>query len=167
MLDQAGRNVPEATFLQRDIVYAVATEDRFDGVVAFFSLLMLPRQRIVEVIKDLHEVITSGGWLAIGMVEADFDDVPVPFLGAPVRVSSWPRDQLKQLVTDAGFSIEMEDVRSYAPPTPEAPPETQLFLLARTRLNPAQTAGKLHFPVTRVGCNLPALSTALSPLGGG
>ena len=65
------------------------------------------------------------------MVEADFDDVPVPFLGAPLRVSGWPRDQLKQVVTNAGFAIEMEDVRSYAPPTPEAPPEIQLFLLAR------------------------------------
>jgi SAM-dependent methyltransferase len=131
MLDQARRNVPEATFLQRDIVDAAATEDRFDAVVAFFSLLMLPRERIVEAIKDLHEVITSGGWLAIGMVEADFDDVPVPFLGAPLRVSGWPRDQLRQVVTDAGFAVEMEDVRSYAPPIPEAPPETQLFLLAR------------------------------------
>jgi hypothetical protein len=100
-------------------------------VVAFFSLLMLPRNRIVEVIKDLHEVITPGGWLAIGMVEADFDDIAVPFLDAPLRVSAWPRDQLRHVVTDAGFTVEMEDVRSYAPPTPEAPPETQLFLLAR------------------------------------
>jgi SAM-dependent methyltransferase len=131
MLDQARRNVPEATFLQRDIVDAVATGDRVDAVVSFFSLLMLPRDRIVEVLNSLRDMITPGGWLAIGMVEADFDDVPVPFLGAPLRVSAWPRDQLKQVVTDAGFAIEMEDVRSYAPPTPEAPPETQLFLLAR------------------------------------
>jgi hypothetical protein len=131
MLEQARRNVPEATFLQRDIVDAVATTDRFDAVVAFFSLLMLPRDHIGDVLNALHDVITHGGWLAIGMVEADLDDVPVPFLGAPLRVTAWPRDQLKQVVTDAGFAIEMEDVRSYAPPTPEAPPETQLFLLAR------------------------------------
>jgi hypothetical protein len=38
-----------------------AANDRFDAVVAFFSLLMLPRERIVEVGKDMHEVITSGG----------------------------------------------------------------------------------------------------------
>jgi hypothetical protein len=34
-------------------------------------------------------------------------------------------------MTEAGFAVEVEDVRSYAPPTPEAPPETQLFVLAR------------------------------------
>jgi hypothetical protein len=83
------------------------------------------------VLNGLKNVITPGGWLGIGMVEADLDDVPLPFLGAALRVSGWPRDQLKQMVTDAGFAMELEDVRSYAPPTPEAPPETQLFVLAR------------------------------------
>jgi SAM-dependent methyltransferase len=131
MLDQARRNVPEATFLHRDIIDADAAIGHFDAVVAFFSLLMLPRDRIIEVLKGLHDMITPGGWLAIGMVEADLDDVPLPFLGAALRVSGWPRDQLKQVVTDAGFAIELEDVRSYAPPTPEVPPETQLFVLAR------------------------------------
>jgi ubiquinone/menaquinone biosynthesis C-methylase UbiE len=131
MLDQARRNVPEATFLQRDIVDAAAADDRFDAVVAFFSLLMLPRERTVEVLSSLRDVIMPSGWLAMGMVEGDFNDVPVPFLGAPLRVSAWPRDQLKQMVTGAGFAVVMEDVRSYAPPIPEAPPETQLFLLAQ------------------------------------
>jgi trans-aconitate methyltransferase len=131
MLDQARRNVPEATFLHRDIIDADAAIGHFDAVVAFFSLLMLPRDRIIEVLKGLHDMITPGGWLAIGMVEADLDDVLLPFLGAALRVSGSPRDQLKQVVTDAGFAIELEDVRSYAPPTPEVPPETQLFVLAR------------------------------------
>ena len=107
----------------------------FDAIgrhyVEVFSLLMLPRERIIDVLNGLHNMITPGGWLAIGMVEADLDDVALPFLGAALRVSGWLRDQLKQVVTEAGFAIEIEDVRSYAPPTPEAPPETQLFLLAQ------------------------------------
>jgi hypothetical protein len=90
---------------------------------------MLPRDRIVDVVSSLHNLIKADEWLAIGMVEADLDDVPLPFLGASLCVSGWPRDRLKQVLTDAGFVIELEDVRSYAAPTPEAPPETQLFLL--------------------------------------
>jgi hypothetical protein len=54
-----------------------------------------------------------------------------PYRYALSSSPGWPRDQLKQVLTDAGFAIELEDVRSYAPPTPEAPPETQLFLLAQ------------------------------------
>jgi hypothetical protein len=34
-------------------------------------------------------------------------------------------------VIDTGFAVEVEEVRTYAPPAPEAPLETQLFLLAR------------------------------------
>jgi hypothetical protein len=83
------------------------------------------------VLKGLRDVIMPSGWLAIGMVEADLDDVPPPFLGMALRLSGWPRDQLKQVLTEAGFAIELEDVRSYAPPTPEAPPETRLFLLTQ------------------------------------
>jgi SAM-dependent methyltransferase len=45
MLDQARRNVPEATFLHRDIIDADATIGHFDAVVAFFSLLMLPQTK--------------------------------------------------------------------------------------------------------------------------
>jgi trans-aconitate methyltransferase len=52
MLDQARRNVPEATFLQRDIIDADATLGRFDAVVAFFSLLMLPRTALSRYIRD-------------------------------------------------------------------------------------------------------------------
>ena len=131
MLDHARRNVPAATFLQRDVVDVDETIGRFDAVVAFFSLLMLPRDRVVAVLDGLHDVLTPGGWLALSMVEADLDDAELPFLGATLRVTGWPRDALREVVTAAGFAVEDEDVRSYDPPAPDAPPETQLFLLAR------------------------------------
>jgi hypothetical protein len=65
------------------------------------------------------------------MVEADLDDVELVFLDQPVRVSGWPRNQLRQVLTDAGFAVDAEDVHSYAPTTAEAPPEIQLFFIAR------------------------------------
>jgi SAM-dependent methyltransferase len=131
MLDHARRNVPAATFLQCDVVDVDETIGRFDAVVAFFALLMLPRDRVVAVLGGLHDVLTPGGWLALSMVEADLDDAELPFQGATLRVTGWPRDALREVVTGAGFAIEDEDVRSYDPPAPDAPPETQLFLLAR------------------------------------
>jgi SAM-dependent methyltransferase len=131
MLEQARHNVPEATFLHRDIVDLPGALGAFDAVTAFFSLLMLPRERIVGVLDGVRDVLAPSGWLAIGMVEADLDDVPLPFLGASLRVTGWPRETLRSVVIDTGFAVEVEEVRTYAPPAPEAPPETQLFLLAR------------------------------------
>jgi trans-aconitate methyltransferase len=126
MLDLARRNVPEATFVRRDAVDVDvdASVGRFHAVVAFFSLLMLPRREVVRTLARLRDVLLPAGWLALGMVEADLDDVTLSFLGAPVRVTGWPRAQLRRLVGDAGFTVEVEDVRSYLPPAPDAPPET-------------------------------------------
>lgn len=55
MLDLARRNVPEAGFVQRDAADVDAGLGRFNAVVAFFSLLMLPRARIVRAPAAVHD----------------------------------------------------------------------------------------------------------------
>jgi SAM-dependent methyltransferase len=130
MLDLARRNVPQATFLRRDVVDIDASLGRFHAVVAFFSLLMLPRARIVGALAALRDVLLPGGWLTVGMVEADVDDVALAFLGVPIRVTGWPRPQLRRVIGEVGFTVEVEDARSYVAPVPDVPPETQLFVLA-------------------------------------
>jgi ubiquinone/menaquinone biosynthesis C-methylase UbiE len=133
MLDLARRNVPEATYLQRDAVDVDTSLGHFDAVVAFFSLLMLPRREIVTTLERIGELLAPAGWLALGMVEADLDDVELPFLGLPLRVTGWPREQLRTVVEAAGFQVQAQDVRVYDPPAPDVPPEIQLFLLAKRR----------------------------------
>jgi len=130
MLDLARANVPAATFVHHDAV-DLAALGTFDAVTAFFSLLMLPRDRIAAALRDARDALAPGGWLALSMVEADLDDVVFPALGAPLRVSGYLRDDLRAAVTAAGFTVDWEDARDYAPPSPEVPPETQLFVLAR------------------------------------
>src|ERR1051326_3251839 len=104
MLEIARRNVPEATFVEMDVIDASPALGEFDAVVAFFSLLMLPRAEIPQALARLRDIIVPAGWLTLGMVEADIDDVPIPFLGAQVRVSGYLRDELRDVVTAAGFT---------------------------------------------------------------
>lgn len=131
MIDHARANVPDATFILRDATAIDADLGQLDAAVAFFSLLMLPRPQITQTLARLRQIIAPGGWLAVAMVEADLDDTQLPFLAQSVRLSGWPREQLRQVILDAGFTVEIEDARAYAPAVPEAPEETQLFLLAR------------------------------------
>ena len=131
MLALARQNVPEADLRQLDLTEVSTELGRFDAVVAFFSLLMLPRADIPGALARLYDVLSPGGLLAIGMVEADVDNVPIDFLGVPVRVTGYPRDDLGQVVRDAGFEVlEARDL-SYAPVTTQVPPEVQLFLCCR------------------------------------
>lgn len=135
MLARAAANVPEARLLQADIADLPAGEPllpgSFSGVAAFFSLLMLRRPEIPGTLRAVHSLLEPGGLLALSMVEADVDDVPIPFLGHTIRVSGYLRDELRQVVTDAGFEVIEEDAYAYAPATTDVPPELQVFLRCR------------------------------------
>lgn len=130
MLALARENVPEAEFRQVDIVDLDADQD-YDAVVAFFSLLILPRARIPEALGLIRRALVPGGWLCLSMVEADLDDTPIPFLGHQIPVTGYFRDELRSLLEAAGFTIEDQTVLSYAPASTQAYPEVQLFFTCR------------------------------------
>ncbi|MGW1889721.1 class I SAM-dependent methyltransferase [Streptomyces sp. NPDC002004] len=135
MLDLARKNVPEAEFVHRDLAaLRVAGPDglgQFDGLTCFFTLLMLPRPEIPYALRQFHRMLRPGGLLALSMVEADLDDAAIPFLGQVIRVSGFLREELHEVVRDAGFEIAGEDSFAYAPVGTEPPPEHQLFLTCR------------------------------------
>jgi SAM-dependent methyltransferase len=131
MLRLARRDVPDAEFHLRDIADLDPSLGDFTAIVAFFSLLMLPRAEIPPVLTKIHDRLEPDGYFLLSMVEADLDDTPIQFLGSPVRVSGYVRDELVALVAGAGF--EVADLRhlTYAPASTELPPEVQLFLFCR------------------------------------
>jgi SAM-dependent methyltransferase len=131
MLALARQNVPDADVRRLDLTEIGPELGHFDAVVAFFSLLMLPRAEIPVALARFHDVLVPGGLLAVGMVEADVDDVPIDFLGTPIRVTGYPRGELARVVESAGFEVlEARDL-SYAPVSAQVPPEVQLFLYCR------------------------------------
>lgn len=131
MIEIARKNVPEAEFVHGDIVDMAAEEPRYEAVTAFFALLHLPRERIRTALRAIRDVLIPGGWFALGMVEADVDDVPIAFLDSRIRVTGYLRDDLRTVLTESGFTIEHEQVLSYAPETSSAQPEIQMFFLCR------------------------------------
>jgi SAM-dependent methyltransferase len=125
-------NVPGAEFHLMDLAdLEAAGLGPFDGATAFFSLLMLPRKEIPVALRMLHGQLRPGGLLALGMVEADVDDFAIPFLGHTIRVSGYLREELRQVVCDAGFEIAGEESFAYAPASTDVSPEIQVFLHCR------------------------------------
>jgi ubiquinone/menaquinone biosynthesis C-methylase UbiE len=136
MLTLARKNLPGADLRKLDLTEISPELGSFDAAVAFFSLLMLPRADIPGVLGRLRDVLVPGGLLAVGMVEADIDNVAIDFLGKPVRVTGYLREELVRVVAGAGFEVlEVADL-SYAPVTTQVPPEVQLFLYCRRPASP-------------------------------
>ncbi|MFC4493492.1 class I SAM-dependent DNA methyltransferase [Streptomyces ovatisporus] len=134
MVKLAREHVPEGDFRRLDIADVEKQGlGPFDGVAAFFSLLMLPRVEIPFALRMLHQQMREGAPMALSMVEADVDDFTLPFLGNTIRVSGYLRDELRRIVQDTGFEIVGEDAYAYAPASTDVPPEIQLFLQCRRR----------------------------------
>jgi ubiquinone/menaquinone biosynthesis C-methylase UbiE len=131
MIELAQHNVPEASFVFGNVLDLPAEPARYDGVVAFFSLLNLPRTRIRQALRRIHSILIPDGWFGLAMVEADVDDVSIPFLGSRIRVTGYLRDELRELLRQSGFYIGWEQLLSYAPETTAAQPEIQMFFLCR------------------------------------
>lgn len=135
MVELARAHVPGARFHQADIAdlrpHGPRDLGSFDAVAAFFSLLMLPRAEIPRALSTVRHLLRPGGLFVLSMVEADLDDVPIPFLGRSIRVSGYPRDVLRTVVEAARFEVVEESARSYAPAGADVPPEEHLFLRCR------------------------------------
>ena len=131
MIEIAQANVPGARFVLGDVLDLPRESDGYDGATAFFSLLHLPRAKLRDALGLLRDILVPRGLLALAMVEADVDDVPIPFLGSRIRVTGMLRDELRAVLRQSGFAVELERTMSYAPETSEAGPEIQLFFLCR------------------------------------
>ncbi|MEV6211076.1 methyltransferase domain-containing protein [Kitasatospora sp. NPDC051914] len=146
MLAAAARAVPGAELHRMDM-YDLATlraatawgvpglgpdaAGEFAAATAFFSLVLLPRAEIAVVLRRIRTLLRPGGLLALGMVEADLDDAPLPFLGRELRISGYLREELVQTLAAAGFEVEACTGHPYAPASTALPPEEQLFLRCR------------------------------------
>ena len=133
VLALARRNVPGARFERMDMATMPVPAGPIDAITAFFSLLMLPRARIESLLQEWAGSVRTGGHIVLSMVEADLDHVELPFLGQTLRLSGYPRDQLAEVLQDAGLDIHESQAIDYPPATPDAAPETQLFYCCGVR----------------------------------
>jgi SAM-dependent methyltransferase len=103
----------------------------FAAATAFFSLILLPQQEIRVALGRIRTLLRPGGLLVLGLVEADLDDYPMGFLGQRIRLSGFLREELGEVLAQAGFTVEALNGRAYAPACTALPPEEQLFLHCR------------------------------------
>jgi len=130
MVVAARQQVPCANFQQADFRILTFEAGRFDAITAFFSLLMLSKAEIEQILPRIRQWLRPGGVFAFSMVDFDGDEVPVEFLGVSFRASGYAPDDLKELLERSGFrSITIE--RTFFQPDGQEP-EHQIFVLCRT-----------------------------------
>jgi SAM-dependent methyltransferase len=98
--------IPTASFVRADMADVAFAERSFDGVVAFFSLIHVPRERHELLLRAIHSWLRPGGFLIVTMHAGGGEHGEGELLGVPMFWSGWSGEQNAQLVEAVGFRCE-------------------------------------------------------------
>jgi SAM-dependent methyltransferase len=128
-LARARHHVPTACFIRADTTCLAFTQACFDAVVAFYSLMHIPRQEHAALFRAIASWVRPGGWflgtLGLGDLATGFEP---NWLGVPMYWSSFDKDTSLRLLRDAGFAVARACEETA---DEEGVPVTFLWVLAR------------------------------------
>ena len=139
MLAHARRLNPDIPFVQGDMTALADAEAAWAGMVAFYSLIHVPRGEMVDALRGLRRVLRDGGLLFVAFHLGD-DDLHVEDLwGAPVSLDFflYRSAEMEGYLRTAGFAVERVVERD---PYPDVEyPSRRSYILAR-KPRPARSA---------------------------
>jgi ubiquinone/menaquinone biosynthesis C-methylase UbiE len=102
----ARQNIPTAILFQADMMTLVFPQASFDAVVAFYSLIHLPRMEQAVLLERLAEWLRPGGWFLVNLgVSNDPGSIEPDWLGAAMYWSSYDAQTNLDLIRQAGFTL--------------------------------------------------------------
>ena len=120
--------VPDAEFLCADFTDLELDAGSFDAVVSFYAFNHVPRELLAPLLVDVHAWLVPGGWLMAAFGQSDNAGWTGEWLGAETFFASFPPEVNSQLVRDAGFAIERDEVVEFLEPDPDGPARFQWVL---------------------------------------
>jgi SAM-dependent methyltransferase len=126
----AAKAQPDLEFRVADLRDLPTADGSLRGIVAFYSLIHLPRAELVEAFREFRRVLVPGGEVLVGMHGGEGEIGASEFLGHAVdfRATLVGLDELAGWAESAGFEIVERHAR---PPYDDEHPTERLYLWAR------------------------------------
>jgi SAM-dependent methyltransferase len=118
-LRRARERVPDAEFVHADLTTIEFEPGSLDAVAAFYVFNHVPRELLAPLLERIHSWLASPGWLLASFGTGGEAEWFGEFLGAPSFFSSYVPAVNSQLVGEAGFSLERDEVVSINEPEGE------------------------------------------------
>src|SRR5215469_8309045 len=127
----ARRCQPGLTFRVADMCDLPAGDRSLAGIVAFYSMIHLPRPRIPVALAEFRRVLAPGGALLAAMHGGTGETGSDAAFGfpVPVRATLVSPDEIAAMAESAGFTIRERHERA---PYPGEYPSQRLYLWAET-----------------------------------
>ncbi len=118
----SGCEVWQQSFMNLDLPNAA-----FDGIFANASLIHVPREEMVKVLKDLHKTLVASGAIVMSMCRGNWEGYDERSTGKRYT-TGWEYETLAPCLEQAGFAI----IRHYYRP-PGLPKSAQSWLVIVAR----------------------------------
>ncbi|MGE5643503.1 MAG: class I SAM-dependent DNA methyltransferase [Byssovorax cruenta] len=136
MVEEAQRLNPEIHFHQGDMLSLPDADNSWGGIAAFYCIIHIPLEQIVDALRDMKRVLKPGGILLIAFHIGDeikhFDE----WWDKPVNLdfAFYYPDEMQNWLQRAGFELEETLIRE---PNPEVEVATRrAYLFARKPIQP-------------------------------
>ncbi|KAK5053750.1 hypothetical protein LTR84_001711 [Exophiala bonariae] len=107
-IDLAKKNISpkNVQFIAGDMMKLTFEPSHFDAVVAFYSVIHLPKEEQLEIFKQICSWLKPGGFLLCNLGTTENPGGTKPWLGgAQMYWSGFDADQYQTLLTERGFSL--------------------------------------------------------------
>jgi cyclopropane fatty-acyl-phospholipid synthase-like methyltransferase len=109
-VSRARTRVPEAEFLQADLVEVEFEHGSIDAVSAFYSFNHVPRELLGDLFARIHSWLDAGGLFLAALGAGDTDGWIGEWLGTKMYFSSWPPETNRILLGQAGFQLLRDEL---------------------------------------------------------
>ena len=109
MVNLAKENVPEATFLQKNILELDFADNSFDGIICVYTLWHIPRVNHSRIITSFHRMLREEGILVLNTGVHESEGMS-QFFGEPMLWSTNHPTKTLMYVRESGFDIIFEGV---------------------------------------------------------
>ena len=131
MIAEARRLNPDIPFHQGDMLSLPDRDESWGGIAAFYCIIHIPREKVVDALREMMRVLRSGGVLLIAFHIGDKIEHVEEWWGKKVNLdfASYQPGEMETWLKEAGFELEETLVRE---PNPEVEVATRrAYLFAR------------------------------------
>ncbi|MEU4339863.1 class I SAM-dependent methyltransferase [Nocardia sp. NPDC023852] len=115
MVALARAEFPHLSFAQGSLEQLAIGNGTLGGLVAWYSLIHIPPDRIPQVLREFHRVLAAEGHVLLAFQTADLPDAVEAFDHKVTLAYRWAPKRLARLLTEAGFTMIARMVREPVP----------------------------------------------------
>lgn len=131
MIRIAKEKVPQGKFKLMDMRKLDYPDETFDGIMSFYSLIHIPSEQIISVLRELFRVLKSSGVLMLVVQEGEADRVVKEPMSPEDKtfINFFTIERLTKFLEETGFKVFHQEKVPYK--DEEFQSENILFILAR------------------------------------